>query len=188
VLEDRAHDQRRDERANRVVDVHRAELAAVDAALDGAREEPGAALDHFGVVEAGELGEVLRLRDHQLRYARVPGGADRVPPAGDQRPQEVRRLALELVDPLLGRLDRADDARADHRLEQVFLAVEVEVDRALRDARALRDVVEPRGGVAALHEEVERGVEDLARARLLAAFEAGFDSLEFRCAHGDTNN
>jgi len=118
----------------------------------------------------------------------VPGGADRVPPAGDQRPQEVGRLALEPVDPLLGLLDRPDDARADHRLEQLFLAVEVEVDRALRDARALRDVVEARGGVAALDEEIERGVEDLRRTGVLAALEAGLGFLEFGGAHGDTNN
>src|SRR5262249_25913953 len=62
-----------------------------------------------------------------------------------------------------GRLDRAHQ-RAQHRahefLEQALLVAEVEIDRALGDARAARDIIEPRGGKAPRGEFLERGGED----------------------------
>jgi hypothetical protein len=56
----------------------------------------------------------------------------------------------------------------DHRLEQRLLALEVEVERALGDAGARRDVVEARRRKAALDKEIERRGHELARALVLA--------------------
>ena len=51
----------------------------------------------------------------------------------------------------------------DDAEQQIFLRVEVVVDRALRDARRLGDVVETRVPISALREHVERGLEQLSR-------------------------
>jgi len=57
----------------------------------------------------------------------------------------------------------------DDRLEQFFLVREVEIKRAFGDAGAMRHVVEPGRGKAVFGKTVQRGVEDFARAGLLAA-------------------
>jgi len=48
--------------------------------------------------------------------------------------------------------------------EQCFLVGEIVVDRALRDARRLADVLEARVAVATLGEYAERGIEYFVRA------------------------
>ena len=55
-----------------------------------------------------------------------------------------------------------------HRQEQVLLAGEVHVDRALGDPGAGRHVVQPRGGEAFEGELLQRGLEDEARPLGLA--------------------
>jgi hypothetical protein len=52
----------------------------------------------------------------------------------------------------------------------------------------VRDIVEARGGVTPFDEEVERGVQDLARASFLAALEARFGHLKFGGAHLSADN
>ncbi len=79
--------------------------------------------------------------------------------------------------------DRRDDAFLDDRLEQGFLAVEIKVQRSLRDARARRDVFQPRGGETPLDEQRERGRRQLGRAGFLAAF-----SRRIRIHHGRFND
>src|SRR5262249_22980473 len=62
-----------------------------------------------------------------------------------------------------GRRDRARQ-RAQHRahefLEQALLVAEVEVDRALGDAGAAGNIIEPRGGKAPRGELLPRSSED----------------------------
>ncbi len=85
-------------------------------------------------------------------------------------PVEGRAQAFEALD--VGHQGGAHD-----RLEQLLLALEVEVERALADARARRDVLEPGGGEAALGEARQRRRQDLLGPRLLAALPAGPGSL-----------
>src|ERR1043165_5872046 len=66
---------------------------------------------------------------------------------------------------LLERAEHWMDQRAHEVLEQRFLVGEVEIDRALRDARALRHVVEPRAFVTARGKLLERRIEDRAAPR-----------------------
>jgi hypothetical protein len=62
---------------------------------------------------------------------------------------------------------------AHHRLEQFFLAGEVEEQRALGHAGARGHLFAAGGGEAFFHEQVQRGVEQFARPRFLAAAAAG---------------
>ncbi len=80
----------------------------------------------------------------------------------------LAHVALELLDRIaFARLGRGlaqsiDDDGAHDFAEQLFLVREVQVDGAFGDAGTARDVVEPGAGEAALVEDLERGVEDLA--------------------------
>ena len=70
------------------------------------------------------------------------------------------------------RLDVRLRHRADERLEHVFLAVEVEVDRALADPGARRNVFQP-GSFEALFEKLrERRVQHFGGARFLPSLPA----------------
>jgi hypothetical protein len=52
----------------------------------------------------------------------------------------------------------------DHLVEHALLGLEIEIDRALGDARPGRDVLQPGRGIAALDEFLEGRVEDLGRS------------------------
>jgi hypothetical protein len=91
------------------------------------------------------------------------------PPAREQLPQQVGGGSLEAFGLLDRGLDRGRQVLADHRLEQVFLAREVQVQRSLRDSGARGDLVRSRRREALLGEQFERRVDELLRARLLAA-------------------
>ena len=82
------------------------------------------------------------------------------------RPVEARYFACGLAD-------ARDDVIAHHRLEEVFLVLEVEVERPLGDAGARGDVVEPGARIALFDEEFERGGDQFGRPCFLAAFPAG---------------
>jgi aryl-alcohol dehydrogenase-like predicted oxidoreductase len=66
------------------------------------------------------------------------------------------------------------DVGAHHRLEQRLLAVEVEVDGALADARALGDVLDPGRAETVLDEALARSLDDLRRPRFLALLRWAF--------------
>jgi hypothetical protein len=70
-----------------------------------------------------------------------------------------------------------DDRVAHDAAEQLFLVREVEVDRALRDAGALGDVLEASGGETALREHREGGVEDLLGALFRQSAPAWFSDV-----------
>jgi hypothetical protein len=70
---------------------------------------------------------------------------------------------------------------ADHLLEERFLVGEVEIDRALGDAGAPGDVVQPSAGEAVLAELLEGGRQDLLRSLLREAAPLGiFDDAGLR--------
>src|SRR5262249_53123682 len=98
-----------------------------------------------------------------------------------------------------GGRDRARQ-RAQHRahefLEQALLVTEVEVDRALGDARAAGDVIEPRCSKAPRGELLERSSEDggaplltsqraciLPRSALASACRATLSRILWACDH-----
>ena len=155
-----------------MVDVDLAELAARDAAPQDGRDQPEAAVDDLVEVEAREVREIAGLGDHELRDRAEPGSDD----VGDRQQQPLEEHGTR---PLEGRGERLDagevrqERLAHDRLEQLLLAVEVEVERALADPGAGRDVLDPGRGEAALGETLERRRQDLLRPRLLAAAPTG---------------
>ena len=145
-----------------IVDVgDRAELAARHAAAQRLGEQFAAADFEIGAVEARHIGEVAGLGQDQLDDAaqRALGeGAE----LDDQFAQQVFGRAFEAVDEF-GRLhERLADRFGDHRLEELFLVLEVEVGEALADAGGFGDVFELGGGKATRDEQVERRPRDLA--------------------------
>ena len=68
---------------------------------------------------------------------------------------------------------RPGDVLAHHGLEQLFLAREIEEQRALGDAGAGGHFLGAGGGKAFFDEQVERGVEQLAGTRFLAPLALG---------------
>ena len=164
MLPQRFHHHWADQGADRALDVHPAELPRVDSALDGAGEEAHAALDHMLVIELRNPWEVARLRHHQLRNAAELRRAEKPPPALYQFAQQISRTSLEVADHLLTLGDGGDHRAFDDRLEQRFLAVEVQVERSLRDAGAGSNVVEPGCRKSFFDEEIERRRDQLLGA------------------------
>ena len=71
-----------------------------------------------------------------------------------------------------------------HGLEQFFLVSEVQVDRALGHACRRGHIFQPRGRIAARHEQVERRRHQLLWAGFLAAGPAFGGRLGFSIGHG----
>src|SRR6266446_2706420 len=130
--------------------VHRPELARLDTALEDAGHQPVATRHYFFVVEAGQLGKIVRFRHHQLRDADERRLADQAPV-----------LAYEALE----QLARA----AGKRFEERLFVFEVEIDRAFGDAGATRDIFELRRGKAPIGEDLQRGADDLFRTGIFPA-------------------
>jgi hypothetical protein len=71
-------------------------------------------------------------------------------------------------------------ALLDHRLEKRFLAVEIQVERALGDAGTRRHLIQTRGRKALLDEQGQGRRGKLGRAGLLATLTTD----DFEGAHG----
>src|SRR5258706_15476610 len=84
---------------------------------------------------------------------------------GPRQRGEVTVVALDVTGQ---HLDVGGDGFGDDRSKEVFLGFEVQVERALRDARATGDVVQARGGEALLDENRESRRDDLAGPLTLA--------------------
>src|SRR5262245_45538704 len=88
--------------------------------------------------------------------------------SGERTKFQWAQVSFQLIDGVVfarfgGRLtEPIDDDGAHDFAEELFLVGEVEIDGALRDAGAARDVVESRASESALAEDVESGLEDLA--------------------------
>src|SRR5690606_20696058 len=81
--------------------------------------------------------------------------------------------ALGLVDLAAQEREELGDPVLEDRDEDVVLVLEVEVDGAVRDARRLRDLADPRGVEALAREDLDRGSQD-ALALVGATLRLGF--------------
>lgn len=155
-----------------MVNVDRAELAALDPAPQDGADQAEAAANHLVEVEAREIREVASLSDHQLgnrpdlRARHVGDGRQQLLQQADARPFEGRGRHLEP-------LEVRQQPGPHHRLEQRFLAGEVQVERALADAGAGRDVVQAGRGEATRGEALQGRCQNLVGAVVLAAAPAG---------------
>lgn len=140
------------------------ELTALHPAPDDASQEADVAHDRLLDEEAHEGGKVVQLADGEAIHDLEVPGEQVLPGAPHVVPELLGAAAVREL--ALGALDGGDHRLADHLLEQRFLVGEVEVDGALRDAGAHRDIVEPGAREPALAEDLDGGVEDLARALL----------------------
>jgi len=136
--------------------------------LQRAAQQAPAALDDVLLIEARDFREVARFGDHQLADRRQWRLPDVLPPAEEQLAQQIGSRSVMLGQTRLGGRQRGAHAVFDHRLEERFLAVEIEVERTLRSAGARRDVVKSRAGKALLGEKGERRGGEFAGARFLA--------------------
>jgi hypothetical protein len=166
-------DHRRDHRVGHLVHRKGTELAAFDPSRDDAAEQPVRRLDHLGGVERRDLGEVAHLGHDDLVDAAGIGGADALPPGvGDVAQQFGCRARVGGKG-----LDALGDQRAqvvpDDRLEQLFLAWVVQVQRALGHAGAGRDLVGARGSKPFFDEQYQGRIEQFLRPRLFAALACG---------------
>ena len=160
---------RRENQPHGVIGIHGPEFAAFHSGFQHALHQPVAAADDLVVVEFPDLREVPALREHQFGNAAELGVADRLPPTEDDLPQQIGRAALVLLQQPFAALDQRHDSGADDRLEQFFLAREIQIERAFADTGPGRHVIQPRRGVTAFDEQVERGGHQFSRSRLLAA-------------------
>ena len=128
------------------------------------QRQPGAhdrqhACDDLAIVDLGELGKPRPLGDDQPDHVLAARAVDFVHEQVDDHLDHGPNGQIAQRR----RLDRAHQ-RAQHRahefLEQALLVAEVEVDRALGDAGAAGDVVEPGGGKASRGKLLERGGEN----------------------------
>ena len=135
------------------------DLAARDAELDQRAHAGEPARDHFAVVEIGDRRKARPLGDDQAHDVAAPRRRDLLDEGLGKPFEHVahrsagRRRRLQPADQ---RHDRGPDQFLEHR----FLVLEVQVDRALGDAGAPGDVVEPRRGKAARDEFIHRRLDD----------------------------
>src|SRR5258705_10251932 len=111
--------------------VHRPELASFDTPLQHAGYQSMTARAHFLVVEAGQLGKIVRFRHHEFRDTDERRFTDEPPVLAYEALEQVARAPGEGPCQLLALRDHGDDGLPDQRLEQRFLVFEIEVDRAL---------------------------------------------------------
>ena len=125
------------------------------------------------MVIASNFGEVVGFGVDQLHH---PGQAPLVvhrPPAEQQFTQQFGNRSLIGRHLRFRRAQGRDDALLDHRLEQGFLVLVVEIKRALGNPGAGSDVFQARGSEAFFYEELERGGKQFRGAGFLAAFAGG---------------
>src|SRR6266849_10137819 len=153
--------------------VHRPELARLDTALEDAGHQPVATRHYFFVVEAGQLGKIVRFRHHQLWDADERRLADEAPVLAYETLEQFARAAGKRFGKLLALGDHRDDGLPDQRLEQRLFVFEVEIDRALGNAGATRDIFELRRGKAPIGEDLQRGADDLFRTGIFPTAPTG---------------
>src|SRR5437868_9455304 len=91
---------------------------------------------------------------------------------GDHKTQQIRAASVKGADMGFDGIQLRADRLARQSLEQRFLAVEVEIDRALADAGAPRNVLHARGSESIFREGGQRCVQDFRRAGPFATIPA----------------
>ena len=116
-----------------------------------------------------EFGKVAGFGENQLGDARNACGADPLPPAEQHHAQQVEGAALELVHDAADLGDRRHQPFAHDGLEQLFLVLEIQIQRSLGDAGARGDIFQACTGIAALDEQLQRCGSDFLGTRMLAS-------------------
>src|SRR5262245_19115434 len=172
MLPHRGDQERRHREVGGASRIDGAELARLDSHLDRAGERGGVPRDHLVVIPARQLGEIPSLRHHELGDSAERTVDDRLPATTQNLRHQLPRRTAMGSHQLLDHLDHGQRGLTHQLLEQRVLVGEVEVHRPLGDAGAARHVLEPRRGEPALGEHLERRVEQLGRALLLATLPA----------------
>jgi hypothetical protein len=140
-----------------------AELSGLDTARDDAGENAHGAHGHLLDELLVQIGEVVQLAQNEAvenlerRRAEVVPGVAQIGAELFARGGALRDHGFDGCDVPRWNL-------ADHLAEERFLVGEVEIDGALGDARRAGDVFQPSRSEPAFAKDLERCVEDLARA------------------------
>ncbi len=172
TLPERQHHERGRQHTHESLDLDCAEFAAFDAARDGFCQQRMPGLDDFVDEETRNFGEVAALGHHQLadpsrRAVTVVG-----PPAANQTAQQLVARAREAKGLVGGLAEPGDDAVADDGLEEVFLVLEIEIERSFRNTGAGRNIFQAGARISLLDEQLQRRRDQFRRARFFAAFPA----------------
>ena len=143
-----------------------ADLALRLGALDDAGDQADRLEDHLVVPDPGELGEIARSSDHHLGDRADWTVVTILGEARQQRPDHRGEGQAGREHGFLDALDIGHDHLAHDGAEHVLLGLEIEIERALGEAGAARDL-HPRPGEALLGGGERRG-DDVARPLLLA--------------------
>ena len=135
--------------------------------------------DHLLGVEPGDRREIAGFGDHQLGDRSQVGVQQEQETLGDGA-QDVGGGRVGVPQQGGGGLQVGQHGLADDGAEQVLLGREVEVDRAFADAGGGGDVFQLGGGEAAVGEQTQRCLDDLAGAGFLAASAAAGQGLRCR--------
>ncbi len=169
-LEKRAPKDRRqhrcDEKLRELAQVRWPKLTLCDAAVDQASQRLDPMRDHMLEIEGSQFGMLGAFGDQEPRDG-CAAREDKLLDEGEEWAFEeiLRRHVGGLHLPADGIEVRRDDA-PHHRLEQLFLGLEVEIGQALADAGARGDVLEPCRRVALSGEFLEGRGDDLLRTRV----------------------
>ena len=162
------HQQRRDDQLRDSARRRRSRTRRLATARSASvAHQPEPARDDLAIVELGDGRKARALGDDQAQQQLALGAEHLLLEHGEEgverrggRHGRARSATLPSV------LDDGRDGAADQRLEQRFLVLEVEVERALGDAGAGRHVVEPGRLEAVLGEHARRRLEDRLAARI----------------------
>ena len=125
------HHQWQHQRVHRIVHVDLAELALGDAAAHDTTHQLVCRLDDLTGVVPGDVRKVAHLGDHQLEHTGCRAVVQVAPPIGQDAAQQFAGAAVEACGTHAALGNAGRQVVADDRLEQLFLAGVIEVERAL---------------------------------------------------------
>jgi hypothetical protein len=127
-------------------------------------------LHHRGLVVGGDFGEVVSFAQHQFGEPARWGVANAFPPGLQAAAQQGLGGALKVLELLAHGQKMVGQPCADDLTKEVFLGLEIQKQGALGHACPRCHFFRPGGRKALLHEQLQGGLDQLARSRLLAAF------------------
>ena len=149
------HHQRQHQGVDRVADIDASEFTLCDASANDAAEQLVGRLDHCAGIVLRDLREISHLGDHQLEHARGRAVVELGPPVDQHAAQQCPRAAFKPGCHVGAFSDSGRQVVADHRLEQVFLARVVAVQRAFGDTRMQGHLFSPGRRKAFLDKKLE---------------------------------
>ncbi len=167
VLPKRGEEKRANHAEDNVIHIDRTERTFLNAAPQDGRDQVDAAVGDGVEIEASQLREVPGLGDHELRDHAHGRGDHRLP--GRQQSLEQNRGRDGLGQERLDAREMLCHLAPDDRLEEVFLAGVVKVNRPLGHARPRRHVLKASRRKPTLAKAFQRRGHDLGRPGLLAS-------------------